>query len=138
MIVSKEMCAQFNHMCYDMRGKEINSKEMKKILRDLSLLPNNANLLSYLVKGVNPPIYRVRRGVYMVNDRPVHIQRLQTCMDDMRKNMNKARSKWTQKNKLNTEISELDKLGEQIAKAAKLLKDNGWLLKRPLTIYEDY
>lgn len=159
--VTKEEIAAYNNMRIDLQGKILTINEVKENLRK-TILPKSDSLVSYLIQGGIPALIRVGRGKYKFPEKPVHISVLQRAFDKKAKVQKKSNKKWRDKQTkeevpaqikiLNACAEEFEKrkflkkkeelldvcLGQRIAEAAKLLKENGWLLKRPVTNYEDY
>ena len=135
--VTLEEIAAYNHMRKDLQGKILTINEVEENLRK-TILPKGGSLVSYLIQGANPALIRVGRGEYKFPEKPVHISVLQRAFDKKAKVQKKANKNWHDK-KTNEEIVNVNiELGQRIAEAAKLLKENGWLLKCPVTSYEDY
>ena len=125
-IITKKDIELFNAFreCY--KGKELSRNEIKKALHsELGYVEHNS-LLRALVSGINPPIIRVRRGVYTVNKETVYIQRLQTAFDEYTKCAN-PRNYVTGTHKRTISINE----------AIQVLKDAGYKVLKPITQYEE-
>lgn len=159
--VTKEEIAAYNNMRIDLQGKILTINEVKENLRK-TILPKGDSLISYLIQGETPALIRVDRGKYKFSEKPVHISILQRAFDKKAKVQKKSYKNLRDKQAkekipaqvriLNACAEEFEKqkflkekeklvdveLGQRIAEAAKLLKENGWLLKRPVTNYEDY
>lgn len=148
--VTLEEIAAYNHMRQDLQGKILTAKEVKEHLRN-TILPKCDSFVSYLSQGENPALIRVGyRGRYKFPEKPVHISVLQRAFDKKARVQKRANEKWRAKNAIKDAVVEdtvdeiiarVDKqfeLNKKIEEAAKLLKQHGWLLKRPKTTYEDY
>lgn len=125
-IITKKDIELFNAFreCY--KGKEMSRNEIKKALhKELGYIEHDS-LLKALTSGVNPPIVRVRRGVYMVNKETIYIQRLQTAFDEYTKCAN-PRNYITGEHKRTISINE----------AIQVLKDAGYKVLKPITQYEE-
>ena len=144
--VTSEEIAAYNNMRRDLQGKILTINEVKENLRK-TILPKGGSLVSYLIQGAFPALIRVDRGKYKFPEKPVHISVLQRAFDKKAKVQSKSNKKWRENKATKSEdtvdeiIKNVDKvfeLNKRIEEAAKLLKENGWLLKRPITNYEDY
>lgn len=105
-----------------MVGKEMTIAEAKDWLRKINL-PNNPNFFSHMTKGVNPPLVRVKRGIYVVNPKPIHIDRMKKVWQDYA-NCGKVKKMTI------TQTADIDN-------AIKLLKDNGYKVFKPIVEYKE-
>lgn len=80
-IVSKIEVARFNEMREKLIVQELSLNQIREQLNECMGYSKAYAMLRALCEGENPPIIRVRRGVYCVSPHPVYIQRLQTCWD---------------------------------------------------------
>ena len=159
--VTSEEIASYNNMRKDLQGKILTINEVKENLRK-TILPKCDSLVSYLIQGAFPALIRIERGKYKFPEKPVHISVLQRAFDKKAKSQSRSNKKWRDKQAkekipaqtriLNACAEEFERrrflkekekiinarLDQRIAEAAKLLKENGWILKRPVTTYEDY
>lgn len=122
-IVSNNEIMAFNWTREAMVGKEMSLDELKKQLKKLTYSPA-MNFLQAITGGENPPIIRVRRGCYVFNPKPVHIDRLRKVWDDYRKAGAKS-------------STEHVTTAAEIQAAIKLLKDNGYRVLKQITKYEE-
>lgn len=127
-IITKEDVELFNTFRESMKCREMSRNEMKKALhKELGYIEHDS-LLKALCSGVNPPIVRIRRGVYVVAKEPVYITRLQTAFDEYTKCANPrcyVHGKYE------------DVKNISIDEAIKVLKDAGYKVLRPITQYEE-
>lgn len=105
-----------------MIGKEMTVAEAKDWLRKMNL-PDNPNFFSCIAKGVNPPLVRVKRGIYVVNPKPIHIDRMKKVWQDYA-DYGKVKQKTI------TQPADIDN-------AIKLLKDNGYKVFKPIVEYKE-
>lgn len=120
-IVDDQEILRFNLMRENLLGKEFSAKEMKQHLKDKMGYKSGDETLRALSDGVNPPIIKVRRGVYAVNPKPVYKNRLQTAMDI------KTKHTYTPKSKVDMTVEE----------AINLLKGKGYKIYVPLVEYKE-
>lgn len=125
-VITKKDIELFNvfRECY--KGKEMSRNEIKKALHKELGYVEHDSLLKALTDGINPPIVRIRRGVYTVNKEAVYVQRLQTAFDEYTKCAN-PRNYVTGKHKRTISINE----------AIQVLKDAGYKVLKPITQYEE-
>lgn len=122
-IVSNNEIMSFNWTREAMVGKEMSLDELKKQLKRLTYSPA-MSFVQAITGGENPPIIHVKRGCYVFNPKPVHIDRLRKVWDDYRK----TRTKQTTEHIATT---------AEIQTAIKLLKDNGYRVLKQITKYEE-
>ena len=85
MTVDDQIILRFNLFRENKLGKEFKRDEMKKLLKDQMNFPASDQFLIAITGGVNPPIVKVKRGLYAVNPKPVYKDRLQKVFDDYKK-----------------------------------------------------
>lgn len=85
MQVDDQIILRFNLFRENKLGKEFKRNEMKKLLKDQMNFPVSDQFLMAITDGVNPPIVKVKRGLYAVNPKPVYKDRLQKVFDDYKK-----------------------------------------------------
>lgn len=128
-VVSEQDVLLFNAFRDYMKGKEVSRTEMLNALHKELGYTKHDSLLKALTDGINPPIVRVRRGVYRVAKDPVYIQRLQTAFDVYTKCANPrhydAQGHYDEKKRIS------------IDDAIKVLKDAGYKVLKPVTQYEE-
>lgn len=83
-------------------------------------------VLSALSSGVNPPIIKMKRGIYVINPKPIYKERLQTAL-------NEAKMTCSHYNKSSRSTSK----EEQIQSAINLLKQNGYRVYKSIVKYEE-
>ena len=88
--------------------------------------PKHDSILRAFSAGVNPPILRIARGVYVFNPKPVFKDRLQTALEEYTKLANP-------KNYKNGQYEEV--LSEE--QCIKFLKSKGYKILKPVTEYEE-
>ena len=125
-VITDSVIAQFNAFAENVRGKEFSRQDMKEQLQQkMGWKVWDATFMA-LTSGVNPPILRVKRGIYTVNPKPVYKERLQTCFNELKKTNGKyqsSRDKYS--------------LDEQIQQAINLLKNNGYKVYKSIIKYEE-
>lgn len=85
MQVDDQIILRFNLFRENKLGKEFKRDEMKKLLKDQMNFPASDQFLMAITDGVNPPIVKIKRGLYAVNPKPVYKDRLQKVFDDYKK-----------------------------------------------------
>lgn len=125
-IITDAVIAQFNAFSDNIRGKEFKREEMKKQLEQKMGWKMWDGLFMALTSGINPPIIRIKRGIYTVNPKPVYKERLQTCFSELKKANDRYQS--------NRDKSSLD---EQIQCAINLLKNNGYKVYKSIIKFEE-
>ena len=115
--ISDDLIRQFNLFRVNMLNKKLQIIEMGKELKRKTNLPGSMTFVKYLAEGPNPPIVRNEDATYSVNDKPVHKERLQTCVDEY----NKAIQRNTKKPTFHTTVEE----------AIALLKSKGYKIMKP-------
>lgn len=85
--IDDQAILRFNLFRENVIGKEFKRGEMKKQLKDKMAFPASDQFLMAITYGVNPPIMRIKRGIYAVNPKPVYKDRLQTVFDEYKKTM---------------------------------------------------
>ena len=120
-IVDDQEILRFNLMRENLLGREFSAKEMKQHLKDKMGYKSGEETLRALCDGINPPIIKVRRGVYAVNPKPIYKNRLQTAMDI------KTKHTYTPKSKGDMTVEE----------AINLLKSKGYKIYVPLVEYKE-
>lgn len=126
LTVTDEMITHFNLFRQNILGKEFKREDMKKEIEKKMGWKVWDGLFMALTSGTNPPIIRIKRGVYTVNPNPVYKQRLQTCFDN-----HKEKNKEYQEKRDNTSLENL------IKDAITLLKNNGYkILKQKIEYIE--
>lgn len=126
-IVTDEVIAHFNAFADNIRGKEMSCKEMKSQIETKLGWKCQSYVLSALSSGVNPPIIKIKRGICVINPKPIYKERLQTALD-------KAKKACACYNK--NSRSNLSK-EEQIQSAINLLKQNGYRVYKSIVKYEE-
>lgn len=126
-VVSDNDISLFNIFRDNMKGKEMSRQDIKKALHKELGYVEHDSFLKALCDGVNPPIIRIRRGVYVVSPKPVFKDRLQVAFDTYTKCANPRN--YTATGKYEEKIS--------IEKAIKVLKDAGYKVLKPITQYEE-
>mgnify|MGYP007013868943 CR=1 FL=1 len=89
-VVDDKLISLFNMRRENQRGKELSRADVLKYLYEMHF-PKKDTILTALCDGKNPPIQKLRKGVYMFNGSPVYKDRLQTALDtfyNMRKKNN--------------------------------------------------
>lgn len=125
-VVTDEEITHFNLFRENMKGKECSRKEMMEAIRNKTTYKVWDALFKSLCEGVNPPIIRIRKGVYCVNPKPVYKERLQTVFDSLASD-NKKYQKTREANAIDTTIAE----------AIKILKNNGYKVYKQVIKYEE-
>lgn len=122
--VDDNVIALFNARRENQKGKKLSRDEVVKYLNELKF-PKNTNFLAAMCEGVNPPIMRLEKGIYMFNSSPVYKDRLQTAIDAFYK----KRSEYTVKKPTVVKFTE-----EQ---AISFLKSKGYKVYRCIKRYEE-
>ena len=125
-IVSEDEIMKFNLTRTDMRGKEYSQQQMREELNRRMGYSKAAAMLRALCDGINPPIIKVRRGVYAVNPKPVFKDRLQLSWDEYTKFANPQNYK-NGKHEPNVSVEQ----------AIKILKEAGYKVLKPVTQYKE-
>ena len=125
-VVTDSEVAAFNMFRKNIEGKEFSQSEMRDELKKKLNYSRAAAMLRALSDGVNAPIVKVRRGVYVANQKPVYKERLQTCWDTYTKYANPQDYKTGEHQHVCT-----------IEQAIKRLKDAGYKVLKPVTQYEE-
>lgn len=86
-IVTETVINAFNIMRESAKGQTFNRVQMQEKLSHLGFPKHNAVLKAFC-EGVNPPIVRVERGVYMFAKDVVYKDRLQLAFDNYTKAAN--------------------------------------------------
>lgn len=87
--VTLEEIAAFNQLRIQYVGREMSVHQLTEFLRQLGYATSRMFIRS-MTEGSNPPIIKIRHGVYSVNPKPVFIDRLKTVWDSYnRKNMSR-------------------------------------------------
>lgn len=115
MLVDDQIILRFNLFRENKLGKEFKRDEMKKLLKDQMNFPASDQFLMAITAGVNPPIVKVKRGIYAVNPKLVYKDRLQTVFDEYKKTI---KSETTRNKNISVEeaIIVLKKAGYRILK----------------------
>lgn len=124
--VDDQEVMRFNLKRENVKGKEFNQAEMRETLHTSLGYSKAAGMLRALSNGVNPPIIKIRRGVYCFNPKPVYKERLQTAWEEYTKMANPQ----CYKNGKHEHPVSIDQ-------AIKVLKDAGYKVLRPVTQYEE-
>jgi hypothetical protein len=119
MQIDDQIILRFNLFRENMLGKELKRNEMKKELKSKMGFPASDQFLKCITDGINPPVIKVKRGIYAVNPKPVFKERLQTVFDEYK---NTIKSK-TAHNKKSISIEE----------AILVLKNAGYRVMKPET-----
>lgn len=93
-------------------GKEFKRDEMKQMLKKLCGYPASDQFLMCITADPNPPIIKVRRGVYAVNPKPVYKERLQTVFDEYANTIKSETVKNKKKISIEEAILRLKETGE--------------------------
>lgn len=105
------------------RGKELSTKEALEAIKEAGIKANTT-ILRFMAEGVNPPLVKVKDGVYVFNENPIHMLRLQKVYDDTyeycRTHMKKANPQ---------DLTEEN--------CIKFLKELGYRILKPITQYEE-
>lgn len=125
-VVTDEEITHFNLFRENMKGKECSRSEMMKQIREKLGYKVWDALFKSLSDGVNPPIIRIRKGVYVVNPKPVYKDRLQLVFDSLASDNKKYQNK---RDKSQMQIS--------ITEAITLLKNNGYKIYKQIIKYEE-
>ena len=88
------------------------------------LISSSSKFLTAITSGINPPIIKVKYGVYAVNQKPVDKERLQTVFDEYVK-LNYIHFVKYKKKKISIE------------QAIYVLKNAGYKVLKPVTQYEE-
>ena len=134
-IISSEEIVRFNEVRRNAAGKVFDRTEILTLLHGMGL-SKNITFLSYITKGVNPPIVRIDRNKYAFVEKPVHIARLQQVVADWSKKVSSYNKKYRHPDMKNEE-KELSEIDSKIKEAIKLLKDNGFKVLKPKVEYEE-
>ena len=103
--------------------KEYKRDEMRKLLKTDLNYPGSDQFLMAITGGVNPPVIKVRRGIYMFNPKPVYKDRLQTVFSEYAKTIKSETARNSKK------IS--------IEEAILVLKNAGYKVLKPVTQFEE-
>ena len=125
--VDEQEIAKFNLTRENLKGKEFNQAEIREKIHKMLGYSHDTKMLRALCDGVNPPILKIRRGVYCFNPKPVFKDRLQTVWDTYTKFS-------ISKNKCFEESPDQTAL---IKDAIMLLKNAGYKVLKPITQYEE-
>lgn len=125
-VITEQDVLLFNMFRENMKGKELSRNEMKKALHKELAYVEHDSLLKALTTGPNPPIVRLRRGVYAVAKQPVYIARLQTAFDE-----------YTHCANPRNYVTGTHVRVPSIEEAIKVLKDAGYKVLKPITQYEE-
>ena len=124
--VDEQEIMRFNLFRENLKGKEFNQTEMREELHSKLGYSKAAAMLRALSNGVNPPVLKVKRGVYCVNPKAVYKERLQTVWDEYTKMANPQCYK---NGKHEHPVS--------IEQAIKVLKEAGYKVLKPIVQYEE-
>lgn len=125
-IVDEQEILRFNMMRENLSGKEFNRTQMLEELKKKMAYNKSDAILRALSDGVNPPIIKVRRGVYCMNPKPVYRDRLQTAWETFTKFANPQNYK-----------TGAYKQAIPIEEAIKVLKEAGYKVLKPVVQYEE-
>ena len=125
-IVDEQEITRFNWTRDNLKGREFNQVEIREELHKKMGYSKAAGMLRALCDGANPPILKIKRGVYCFNPKPVYIERLQTVWDVYTKYANPQNYK---NGKHEHHVS--------IEQAIKVLKDAGYKILKPTVQYEE-
>lgn len=125
-VVTNEETTHFNFFRENMKGKECSRSEMMKQIREKLGYKVWGGLFKSLSDGVDPPIIRIRRGVYVVNPKPVYKDRLQLVFDSLESDNKKYQNKRSE-----------SQMQTSIAEAITLLKNNGYKVYKQIIKYEE-
>lgn len=123
--VDEKMIVQFNTIRQRYVGKEMTGDQIKSHLAFALNRKIHSSLFKSLVDGENPPVIRVKRGKYVFNPKPVHIERLQLAFDAYTKNANPRQYKTGKYTKVTIE------------EAIAILKENGYKVYKQIIKYEE-
>lgn len=115
----------FNWARESIVGKEMSATELKDFLKNLKYA-TSGNFIKCITSGENPPIIRIRRGVYTVNPKPVFIDRLKKVWQDYG---------FYGRNRIDSTDDVQLKL--DISRAITLLKSQGYKIQKPVIQYVD-
>ena len=142
-----EQCAAFNLWRKENVGKTLSTKEVVTALNSVFDRKIGRNILPYLIIGENPPITKIDKGEYKVNDKPVHIERLKNCFKALTKKQKTANANWRAKQdaksadtttiSITTPVLKEKSLEERIQDSIKLLKENGYQVRKIKIEYEE-
>lgn len=110
----------FNKRREQLVGRELKREECRAVLIELGYAKNN-KWLSAITHGVNPPIVRVKRGVFVFNSKPVFKDRLQTVWD-----------RYTETTSVSRNVKSCT-----ISQAIMVLKEAGYKVYKPVTQFEE-
>lgn len=110
----------FNKMREQLVGRELKREECRAILVELGY-SKNEKWLAAITHGVNPPIVRVKRGVFVFNGKPVFKDRLQT-----------AWNRYTETTNVSRNVKSCT-----ISQAIMVLKEAGYKIYKPVTQFEE-
>jgi hypothetical protein len=130
-IVDEQEIMRFNLRRENNAGKTFSTAEFKELIRKMGY-SDNANFISCITRGVNPPFKRIERGKYAFNPIPVHISRLQTVWDEYADYGKKSPKSDTES--LTTVATEAEINAE---KAIAFLKKMGYRILKPITNWEE-
>lgn len=121
--VTKEEIAALNTARELYQGRELSTKEALEVIREAGIKANST-ILKFMAEGVNPPLIKMKEGIYTFNENPIHMLRLQKVYDDTytycRQHMKKsAPQDLTEEN------------------CVKFLKELGYRILKPVTQYEE-
>lgn len=121
--VTKAEIAALNTARELYQGKELSPKEAIEVLKEAGIKANST-ILKFMAEGVNPPLIKMKEGVYTFNENPIHMLRLQKVYDDTyeycRAHMKKGASQ---------DLTEEN--------CVKFLKELGYRILKPITQYEE-
>jgi hypothetical protein len=125
-VVDDQEIMRFNLTREILKGREFNQSEMREELNKKLGYSKAAAMLRALCNGTNPPILKIKRGVYCINPKPVFKERLQLAWDEYTKMANPQCYK-TGKHEHPISIDQ----------AIKVLKDAGYKILKPITEYKE-
>lgn len=145
--LKREQCAAFNDWRDKSVGKILSAQTVYDALDRVFERKIGHSIITFLTKGVNPPIERIERGKYRVNYKPVHISVLESCFKELSKRQQLSNRRWKVKQGIKSipstkvtikaPVPEEKSLEERIQDAIKLLKENGYQVRKIKIEYEE-
>lgn len=125
-VVTDEEIARFNSVREITKGREFKRSEIIQTLNEeLGWPKSSPYLLMALCEGINPPIVKVRKGVYIFNKEPVYKARLGHAFKRYTQYTNPERYANSTDTKINIE------------EAIKVLKDAGYKVLAPVVEFKE-
>lgn len=125
--LTDDQIREFNLFRVNMLNKKLSIIEMGKELKRKTTFPGSIRFVAHLSEGPNPPIIRNEDATYSVNDKPVHKERLQLCIDSYESAIASNARKQNKTSKYSMTVDG----------AISLLKSKGYKIYKPTVEYKE-